>query len=131
MTMAEFPISPDQLLTPEECLEVDRTLLPSADKFAARIAIYAWRYLQQISQETGTAIAALQPTQIIAWVEFDPQLQAKEAGEHGFEQWYIQLLLSAQIRLKEIAQDTGVDLEALTVSQVVRWFEQDVKARRS
>ncbi len=125
--MAEFPLVPEQLLTPEECLEVDRTLLPAADRFAARLAIYALRSLKQIAQASGTAIADLQTEQIVDWVIWEQRFQ--EPGDRGFEDWYIQLLISASNRLRQIAQDAGISVEELTVPQVVTWFEQDVKAR--
>jgi hypothetical protein len=114
-----------EFLTPEESAEVDRALMTSQDKFTARVALYALRSLKQIAQQTGQPIATLQPSQIEDWVYQDESL--KTGLDREFRQFFAQLVISAQKPLDRIAGQGTV--EAVTVSQVVTWFEQQAKQR--
>ncbi len=123
---------PEQLLTPEECAQVDQTLLPYRDRFAIRVAIYALRCLQQIGQETGLAIASLQSEQIANWVKQDQRVQQSEAGKPGFADWYTEILISSFSPLQQAAESANVQIEDLTIQQIIGWFErkkaEDLKA---
>ncbi len=121
--------SSDQLLTPAECAEIDQTLLPYRDRFAIRVAVYALRCLKQIGQETGQAIASLKSDQIAAWVKQDQQVQQSEAGKPGFADWYVDILISAFNPLLRTAESAGVQIEDLSLQQIIAWFEQAVRAR--
>jgi hypothetical protein len=57
--MLNLPESFNQLLSPEECAQIDQTLLPTRDRFSIRITVYSWLYLQQVSTGLGVAIALL------------------------------------------------------------------------
>lgn len=46
------------------------------------------------------------------------------------ERFLVRLTISSRNVLKQIAQDTGVAIEALTTPQIIAWFEQDSKIRR-
>jgi hypothetical protein len=114
-----------EFLTPEECLEVDTALLTAHDKFSARVAIYALRSLKIIANQSGQAIADLQPEQIIAWVENDPSLQPDI--DANFRIFWSRLVISAAHPLQQIAAAQGGKIEDITVPQVVAWFEQIAK----
>jgi hypothetical protein len=118
-----------ELLTLEECATVDAALLTTHGKFNARVAIYALRLLKQIAAETGVPIANISPRQIITWVESDPQVQAN--NDAGFRQFWAKLVLSAQQPLTQAADFAQVDLAALTVAQVIQYFEHQAKAQIS
>lgn len=114
-----------EFLTPEECAEVDKALLTSREKFSARVAIYALRSLKQIAQENGISITQLAPQQVEDWVYQDESLQTGLDGE--FRQFFAQLVIASLKPLKQVAQEAGVAIETLTVSQVITWFEQQAK----
>lgn len=116
-----------EFLTPEECIEVDKALLTSKDKFSARIAIYALRSLKQIAQTSGQAIADLQPAQIEDWIYQDESLQGGIDSE--FKKFFSQLVIASFNPLTQIAQTNGTNIESLTIPQVVAWFE--VKAKEA
>ena len=118
-----------EFLTPEESAEVDRALMTSQDKFTTRVALYALRSLKQIAHQTGQPIAALQPSQIEDWVYQDESLQT--GLDQEFRQFFAQLVISAQKPLDRIAASSGGAVEAVTVPQVVAWFEQQAKQRLS
>lgn len=126
--MLNLPESFDRFLTPEECAQIDGTLLPTRDRFSIRIAVYSWRYLQQVSQGLGLGIADLQPQQIEDWLRQDSSLQAQELADESFMDLFGRLLISALTPLQKIAQQDGVEIEALTLSQIISWFENQVKA---
>jgi hypothetical protein len=119
--------SSQDFLTPEECAEVDKALLTAHDKFTARVAIYALRSLKAITQQTHVPINELQPEQIEDWVYQDSSLQ--QSGDREFRQFFSQLVISSMKPLKQIAQETGILVEALTIPQVVNWFEKLAKRR--
>lgn len=114
-----------EFLTPEESFEVDKALLTSRDKFSARVAIYALRSLKQIAQTSGQAIADLQPTQIEDWIYQDESLQGGIDSE--FKKFFSKLVIASSNPLTQIAQTNGTNIESLTVSQVVAWFEAKAK----
>jgi hypothetical protein len=118
--------SPTEFLTPEEAAEVDKALLTSKDKFAARVAIYSLRSLKKISQASGQPISTLQPDQIEDWIYQDECLQG--AIDTEFKRFFTQLVLSSNKPLTQAAQDAGSSIEQLTVPQVVAWFEKQAKA---
>lgn len=115
-----------EFLTPEECAEVDSALLTSRDKFSARVAIYSLRALKQIAQESGQAIATLQPSQIEDWIYQDETLQTGLDNE--FKKFFTQLVIASTNPLTQAAQTNGSTIEQLTVPQVVVWFEAKAKA---
>lgn len=126
--MVNFDQLPEQLLSLEECQQIDQTLLPAQDKFAVRIAIYALRYLQPVAEHHGIGVGDLQIEQIAAWVDQDQRLPSPEVDQE-FVHWYQQILFSALRPLRQIAQDLDMAIAELTVPQIVSWFEQDVQAR--
>lgn len=116
-----------EFLTPQECAEVDKALMTSQDKFAARVAIYALRSLKQIAQQNGTAIAQLTSEQVEDWVYQDESLQT--GIDQEFRRFFTQLVLSSQKPLNQAASEANVPIEQLSVPQVVTWFEQQAKQR--
>ncbi|WAL61564.1 hypothetical protein [Thermocoleostomius sinensis] len=127
--MSQLPQSSDQFLTPEECAEVDATLMPARDRFTARVSIYSLRSLKQIAQAAGITIDTLTEQQIIDWVEQDPTLRPEDGFDPNFKRFFARLVISSLRPLKQIAQEADVAIEALTLSQVVSWFEKEAKAR--
>lgn len=116
-----------EFLTPDECAEVDKALLTSREKFSARVAIYALRSLKQIAQESGVAIDNLKTYQIVEWINQDDSLQ--QGVDQEFRKFFAQLVDSSRRPLKQAAAATGVSVEALTVPQLIAWFEQEAKQR--
>lgn len=114
-----------EFLTPEECAEVDKALLTSRDKFMTRVAIYSLRSLKQIAQQSGQTIADLNSRQIADWVANDPSLQ--QSMDSNFKDFFTQLTISSLKPLNESANDAGVAIEALTIPQLVSWFEKQAK----
>ncbi len=126
--MSELPQALEDLLTSEECAAIDQTLLPTRDRFSIRVTVYSWRYLQQMSRALGIAIADLQPQQIQAWIQQDPQVSAETVGDAAFSEWLGHLLISSMTPLQTIAQREGTEIEMLTLEQIIGWFEDQVKA---
>lgn len=114
-----------EFLTPEECIEVDKALLTSKDKFSARVAIYSLRSLKQIAQTSGQAISDLQPMQIEDWIYQDESLQGGIDNE--FKKFFSKLVIASINPLNQIAAANGSPIESLTVPQVVAWFEAKAK----
>lgn len=127
--MTNLSQSSDQFLTPEECAEVDSTLMPARDRFSARVAIYALRSLKQVAEQTGVTINELTEQQIINWVEQDPALRPENGFDSGFKGFFTKLVLASLKPLRQISQEIEVAIEDLTVVQVVSWFEQQAKLR--
>jgi len=121
--------APMEFLTPDECAEVDRALMTSGDRFSTRVAIYSLRALKQIAQQSGDAIAELSPQQIADWVEQDPVLHPERGFDEEFKVFFGRLVISSLKPLRQISAETGVAIDALSVSQVVSWFEQKAKLR--
>ncbi len=126
--MLNFPESFGQFLSPQECTQIDQTLLPTRDRFSIRITVYSWRYLQQVSQGLGTTIAQLQPQQISAWIRQDNSLSLQAPADESFIELFDRLLISSLIPLQKIAQQENIAIEKLTLSQIIAWFEAQVKA---
>jgi hypothetical protein len=126
--MANFPEDLSQFLSPEECAQIDQTLLPTRDRFSIRIAVYSWRYLQRVSEGLGLLIAELQPQQISDWIRQDATLQTSAATDESFIELLDRLLLSSLGPLQKIAQQENTVIERLTLPQIIDWFEQQVKS---
>jgi hypothetical protein len=126
--MLNLPESFNQFLTPEECAQIDGTLLPTRDRFSIRITVYSWRYLQQVSQGLGVGIADLQLQRIEDWLRQDSSLQAQELADESFMDLFSRLLISSLMPLQKISRQENVEIEALTLSQIIAWFENQVKA---
>lgn len=124
-----------EFLTPEECAEVDKALLTSHDKFSTRVAIYALRSLKAIAQQENLAIAELQPHQIEDWIYQDtslqnnPDLAGVDDVTHKFRQFFFNLVLSSTRPLNQMANELGIEIEQLTIPQVIAWFEAKAKHR--
>lgn len=127
--MTDLPSPPDQFLTPEECAEVDQTLMPARDRFTARVAIYSLRSLKQIAQQSGIAIADLDESQILDWVAQDPTLSPEQGFDNSFKSFFARLVISSLRPLRQIAAEANVPIESLTLPQVVQWFEKEAKLR--
>ncbi|WP_404789343.1 hypothetical protein [Altericista sp. CCNU0014] len=126
--MLNLPEPFNDFLSPEECAQIDRTLLPTRDRFSIRIAVYSWRYLQQVSAGLGTTIAELQPQQIEDWLGQDVNLQIQAQADEAFIELFERLLMSALAPLRKIALQESVAIEQLKFQQIVDWFEGQVKA---
>jgi hypothetical protein len=116
-----------EFLTPQESAEVDKALLTSREKFSARVAIYSLRSLKQIATQTGVPISGLQTYQIVEWVNHDDSLQG--GVDQEFRRFFAQLVNSSRRPLQQAAAEAGVAIEALTVPQVVAWFERESRQR--
>lgn len=114
-----------EFLTPDECAVVDQALLTAREKFSARVAIYALRSLKQIARQSGVAIDSLQTYQIVEWINQDASLQ--QGTDQDFKRFFAQLVNSSRKPLKQAAQEADVTVEALTIPQVIAWFEQESK----
>ncbi|MGE5659372.1 MAG: hypothetical protein ACM37W_22480 [Actinomycetota bacterium] len=119
-----------EFLTPEECLEVDRALLSSKEKFSARLAIYGLRVLKQIGQESNLSVAAVTNQQVRDWIKNDARIKQQIEFDASFEDFFTNLVISALKPLTQISLEVGVPIEELNVKSVVAWFEKDGKIRR-
>lgn len=126
--MMNLPDSFSQFLSPEECAQIDQTLLPTRDRFSIRITVYSWRYLQQVSQGLGVPIVHLQPQQIADWLHRDASLHTQDHLDQSFVDWFSHLLNSSLVPLQKIAQQEATAIEKLTLPQIIHWFEAQVKA---
>jgi hypothetical protein len=126
--MMNLPDSFSQFLSPEECAQIDQTLLPTRDRFSIRITVYSWRYLQQVSQGLGIPIAHLQSPQITHWLHQDASLHTQNPLDQSFVDWFSHLLTSSLGPLQKIAQQEQIQVEQLTLPQIIHWFEAQVKA---
>ena len=126
--MLNLPESFSQFLTDEECAQIDQTFLPTRDRFSIRITVYSWRYLLQVSQGLGVAVAELKPQQIIDWLRSDPQMQASEVLDESFVDWFGNLLIASLTPLHKISQHQNTGIENLSLSEIIEWFTLQVKA---
>jgi hypothetical protein len=126
--MQNFPESFNQFLSPEECAEIDQTLLPTRDRFSIRVAVYSWRYLQQVSMGLEIALADLAPVQISDWICQDVALQTLTATDESLIELLDRLVISSLVPLQKIAQQENTIIEQLTLPQIINWFEAQVKA---
>lgn len=77
-------MNPQEYITTAEAESVDRALLPTHEKFLARITISSLRLLAKIALDQETSIAELTPESIIAWFEADSKRQLAE-GESALK----------------------------------------------
>lgn len=120
----------DFLTTFEGVEEVDKALLTTKDKFLARVALYSLRSLKKIAQESGQAIEAVSPQQVLAWVEQDESIPLQVEDKESFQMFFTQLVMSSLKPLQKIATDEESGAIAdLTTAQVINWFEKDAKLR--
>lgn len=127
--MTDLQPAPMEFLAPDECAEIDRALMTSGDRFSTRVAIYSLRALKEIAQQSGDTVAELSTQQIADWVEQDPALNPEQGFDQEFKVFFGRLVISSLNPLRQISQETGVAIEALTASHVIRWFEQKAKLR--
>jgi hypothetical protein len=118
-----------EFLTFEEVAEIDKALLTSQDKFLTRVTLYSLRVLKQIAQTEQIPVEQITDQQIVHWVEQDEALKQSVTSDASFEQFFIRIVLSSLKPLRQISAETGVAIEALTIAQVVGWFEQQAKQR--
>lgn len=129
--MAESQQPSGEFLTFEEAMEVDKALLSSADKFSARLAIYGLRVLKEIARQEGIAVAEVTPEQVMTWIAADATIQAQIETDANFEAFFTRLVVASLKPLRRVAREANVEIETLTVQQVVAWFEKEAKARLS
>jgi hypothetical protein len=77
-------MDPQEYITTAEVASVDRALLPTHEKFLARITISSLRLLAKIAVDQEVSIAELTPELIIAWFEADSKRQLVE-GESALK----------------------------------------------
>ena len=77
-------MDPQEYITTAEAADVDRALLPTHEKFLARITISSLRLLAKIAIDQGVSIEDLTPELIIAWFEADSK-QRLVAGESALK----------------------------------------------
>lgn len=121
----EFPFP--ELLTAEQVYEIDSSLLPARDKFAARVALYALQVYRQIAAAEAIDLLDVTPEQLQAWLvqqgtaeHFAQQSLELDAG---FLSFWSQLLESARKPLRQVVQATGQSLAELDARQLVSWFQ--------
>ena len=116
-----------EFLTPDESAQVDGALLTSKDKFSTRLAIYSLRCLRQIARETDLALEQIPAEKVKTWVKNDENLKQNSDLDADFENFFTKLVMASLSPLKQIAQESAVALQDLTVPQVVKWFERKGK----
>ncbi|MCL2928944.1 MAG: hypothetical protein MGG37_13435 [Trichodesmium sp. MAG_R01] len=114
-------------LTPEESAQVDAALLTSKDKFSTRLAIYSLRCLREIARETGLTLEEIPAEQVKAWMQKDKSLKQNLDSDPDFESFFTRLVMASLSPLKQVAQESAIALQDLTVQQVVKWFEKKGK----
>lgn len=114
-------------LTEEEVIQVDAALLSSKEKFSTRLALYALRCLQQISQDKNIDIESIQAEQIQTWIQQDEAIQKQIELDSSFETFFTKLVISSLKPLQQIAIEEHQPVESLSVKQVIAWFEQHSK----
>jgi hypothetical protein len=73
-----------EFITTAEAASVDRALLPTHEKFLARITISSLRLLAKIATDQGVSIEDLTPESIIVWFEADSK-QKLVAGDRALK----------------------------------------------
>lgn len=116
-----------QFLTRSEVELVDQSLMTSKDKFATRIALYALRCLKEIADQTGNNIENITTEQVVLWIESDENLQKQLEIDASFIRFFTQLVMASLRRLQQIAEVDSVNIQDLSVSQVIAWFEAEAK----
>jgi hypothetical protein len=74
----ELIMDPQEFITTAEAASVDRALLPTHEKFLARITISSLRLLAKIAADSEVPIADLTPESIIVWFEADSKQKLVE-----------------------------------------------------
>jgi hypothetical protein len=77
-------MDPQEYITTAEAASVDRALLPTHEKFLARITISSLRLLAKIAADQGVLIEDLTPESIITWFEADSKRRLVE-GESALK----------------------------------------------
>jgi hypothetical protein len=77
-------MDPQEYITTAEVASVDRALLPTHEKFLARITISSLRLLAKIAADQGVLIEDLTPESIITWFEADSKRRLVE-GESALK----------------------------------------------
>jgi hypothetical protein len=77
-------MDPQEFITTAEAASVDRALLPTHEKFLARITISSLRLLAKIAVDRGVSIEDLTPESIIVWFEADSKRRLVE-GESALK----------------------------------------------
>lgn len=125
--------SPSDFLTVEESMAVDQALMTASERFSTRAAIYSLRVLKQIAHHNGITIAQVSDGQVADWVNQEPiSAQAEAQGldtDGSFTPFFVQLVLSSRKPLNHAAQESDIPVEALTLEQIIRWFEAQAKER--
>ncbi len=116
-----------EFLQPEEAAKVDAALLSSQEKFLTRLAIYALRSLQQISQRTNTPADEITPQQVADWIQEDATIQKQVDVDASFATFFSNLVVASQKPLVQISEETNQPLASITVEQIIDWFEQESK----
>ncbi len=78
-------MNPQEYITTAEAESVDRALLPTHEKFLARITISSLRLLAKIAVDQGVPMEDLTPESIIDWFEADSKRRLVD-GESAL-QW--------------------------------------------
>ncbi|MGG6293451.1 hypothetical protein ACQ4M4_03420 [Leptolyngbya sp. AN02str] len=127
--MTNFSTDSAEFLSPEECAAIDQSLMTARDRFSTRVAVYALRSLKAVAEATGVAIANLETQQIADWINKDPNLAPEKGFDTNFRGFFLQLVVSSLRPLRQAAAAKGEPIEALTLDDVVAWFEAEAKAR--
>jgi hypothetical protein len=77
-------MDPQEFITTAEAASVDQALLPTHEKFLARITISSLRLLVKIAADRGESIEDQTPESIIAWFEADSKRRLVE-GESALK----------------------------------------------
>ena len=122
-----LPESFNALLTEAECAQIDQTLLPTRDRFSIRLKVYAARYLSQVAERLNTSVSTLTPEQISDQLRQDSNLRQEDGSvEEPFAEWFGNLLTASLKPLEQMAEDTGVAIEALTLEHIIDWQRSQV-----
>jgi hypothetical protein len=147
-----------KFLTVEEAYAIDGAMLSTMEKFMTRITISSLRILVRIAQAYSIHGEALQPSQIVRWIETDAQIRRSQGKDAAFLNWgqeeeeldfpddrddevtgaalssyekfLTRMTISAMQVLIPIAKDYDVSMESLTASQMIAWVEKDAKLKR-
>ena len=124
------------LLTASESQQVDAALLTSRDRFSVRVALYGLRILQQVATAEGMPLETLNPDQIQTWLRQDTTATAVVLAQSmemddDFQAFWAKLLWSSIKPLQQAAIAAQVSIPALTLPQVIQYFEHQAQPTRS
>jgi tRNA isopentenyl-2-thiomethyl-A-37 hydroxylase MiaE len=126
----DFPF-PD-LLSVEQVYEIDCSLLPAREKFAARVALYALQVYRQIAATEAINPLAVSPEQVQQWLveqgTHEHFAQQSLELDEGFLSFWTQLLASARRQLQQIVKSTGTSIDDLDAKRLVAWFEGQLQS---